>query len=92
MNLHQGPYFLHTGMQKSDLKGYRLGEGQTRGGVMNPGKEQIQVENTRGGLLRFSGIELGLNEGEDLLLSTVESSDSSDMESFLMSFNSQEHF
>jgi uncharacterized OB-fold protein len=59
---------------------------------MNPGKDQIQVENARGGLLRFSGIELGSNDGEDTTQETVEASDSSEIESFLMSFNSQEYF
>lgn len=59
---------------------------------MNPGKEQIQAENTFGGLLRFSGNEFGMNVSDDTAKDTVELTDSSDMESFLMSFNSQEHF
>lgn len=58
--------------------------------MMNPGpQEQIQLENVRGGILRFSGLDLGKLELEFQGAATAESDDTED---FLTSFNSQDYF
>ncbi len=58
--------------------------------MMNPSpQEQIQLENVRGGILRFSCIDLGKLELE---LKASPDAESDDTEDFLTSINSQDYF
>ena len=52
-------------------------------------KEQIQLENVRGGLLRFSGID---SDGSDRDTEAVPPSESNDTEDFLATINTQDYF